>query len=155
MTDALQRCDPELLDELREVVIEMLDGLADAALAGRSLPDVERLDSMVVESTLAIVGDAMRSELVLRVPAPDAVALAAALGDDDPAGVTIDEACGVVSELCNVIAGSAKTLFDAETSLDVPRSIAIPLDSPRPLGAIDVEHALGHFAVHLGDARPE
>lgn len=144
---------PAHVARISGIVDETLDGLLRSGVVDVPLPDVAGHDGIVIESAIAIVGDGVSSRLVLRVPAATAVALAAALTDESTDDVDLDAACAAMSELCNMIAGSAKTLIDTETALDIPTSTPRRIRDLDDLDTIRTDHRLATFDVHLSSRR--
>lgn len=144
----------EYLDELALIVNEMLDGLCEAN--AQQSPEAAAavaasVGDSLIEANVAVLGD---SELgfTVRVSGPDAVGTTAVLTGQDPATVTLEEATATVSELTNLLGGSAKTLVDAETSLGIPATTVLDAQSAPPLeNSVFVQHPLGLFQVRLAD----
>ncbi len=141
--------EPEIKAELREIVTELLDGLIDTGLLAGSLPQVVGHDGVTIESSVPIIGGQAPARLVVRVPATTGVALATSFLDEgDEVGT--DQACEALAELTNMLGGTAKSLIDDETALDVPSAGAIPTDALTPLAnSVSVNHQLGTFDVQL------
>ncbi len=149
-TDTIDCTEPATRAELVDIVVETLDGLAESSISNLPLPHVDGHDGLTVQAELRIVGDTVDARLVLRVPAPGAIALTAAMTEEDPDALTLADACGTVAELCNVTGGMVKTIFAAETALRVPRSTAVAEADLEPLDTVEVTHGLGRFQIHLG-----
>ncbi len=141
---------PEVRAELAELIHEMLDGISEASIPAGLPNQPAGHDGVTIESYVPILSEDERAILTVRVPAPTALALAGGLIGEHPGELGIDDARETLAELTNVLAGSAKSLFDAETALDVPTSAAGPTGTfPDLSGSVMIEHFLGTFEVHL------
>ncbi len=149
-TDTIDCTEPATRAELVDIVVETLDGLAESSLSGTPLPDVDGHEGLTVQAELRIVGGVVDARFVLRVPASAAVALTSAMTEEDADELTLEDACGTVAELCNVIGGMVKTIFAEETALRVPKSAVVAEADLEPLDVVDVAHPLGRFQVHVG-----
>ncbi len=154
MTDLLDASDPSVRAELGDIVAETLDGLSESSFPDTPLPAVFGHDGLAIEATVDIHGPDVCARLILRVSAPTAFAITAALTSESPDDLDIDDACGTVAELSNVVAGSVKTMYESETALHVPTAAARSIDDLSPLDAVVVQHHLGRFDVSLGACSP-
>lgn len=151
MTDTLQSLSPDVRSELVEVAIEVLDGMLEAI--GAPAPPVAG-DGPVIESRLDIIGGSSRCEFAIRMSTPAALGLTAALTGESVDDLEADDARSTCAELSNVLAGSVKTLFDAESSLDVPHTSVVEAGDLEPLDTVPVHHPLVVLDIHLGEPRP-
>jgi hypothetical protein len=143
--------DPAVLDELAEIVEEMLDGLVETAEVSPSalLGDVDpAVVTGTVEASVPVLG-ADPMVFTVRMPATEAVALSASLTGDTVATTTVDDARATVGEITNLLAGSAKTLVEDETSLGTPTTALLGDDADGLSDSVIVDHELGTFQVRL------
>ncbi|MCP3938869.1 MAG: chemotaxis protein CheX [Actinomycetia bacterium] len=135
-------------DELADVVLETLEGIMETMTAPE-IPLFAGPANMVIEAKVPVLGDDS-GMFTVRVAAPAAMSLAAMWLNLEPPEVTIEDACDAVSEFCNMLAGSAKTLVSAETALDIPRVQPVYGDELHPLPqGVEVFHDLGVFIVEF------
>ncbi|MCP5026085.1 MAG: chemotaxis protein CheX [Actinomycetia bacterium] len=143
--------DPEIREELGEIVQEMLDGIVEVSIPDGALPPAGGHQGKTIESTLTIDGGAEPADLTVRIDGASAVALTAAMISEAPDEVTLEEACETMGELTNVLGGSIKSLIDEETSLGTPTSEVHETSSMAPLiSSVEVRHQLGCFEVRIG-----
>lgn len=134
--------------ELFEVVQETLDGIVetiDNPFPSRSYePPPNR-----VRATVEVVGQA-KAVFTLAVDGPTALALAEVWARFPPDDIQPADAAAVVGELANVLAGSAKTLIDGETRLEVP---VVEVDGEADVEtSVAVDHVLGRLKVDLAQS---
>lgn len=149
MTTLIDHTDPTFIDEMHDIVAETLGGLLESGAASLPLPDVVGHEGVTIESIVLIVGDGVSARLVVRIAAATAIALTSALTDDPVDTIDLDDALGTMSELCNVLGGTAKTLIDDETALAIPISTAIASDELDALTMIETHHELAQLDVYL------
>ncbi len=143
--------DPEIREELGEIVQEMLDGIIEVSIPDGALPPAEGHQGTTIESTLTIEGGGEPSDLTIRIDGASAVALTAAMISESPDEVSLEEACETMGELTNVLGGSIKSLIEEETSLGTPTSGAHETSTMAPLiSSVEVRHQLGCFEVQIG-----
>lgn len=143
--------DPAVLDELAEIVEEMLDGLVETADVAPA-EHLAQVDPSVavgtVEATVPVLG-ADPMTFTVRMEAAEAIALAASLTGDTVQRTTLDDAKATVGEITNLLAGSAKTLVEDETSLGTPTTSLLGDDAEPLADSVIVGHELGSFQVRL------
>ena len=145
MTKPAEPVNSELHSQLSEIVIEMLDGIADTSIPDAVLPMVNRHDELLIEATVDLLGAATARPIVA-VPVAMSIGLTAAQTGLEPSDISLEDARGRVAELTNVLGGSVKSLIVEETALDVPESrVCEPTEATD--GAIEVVHPLGTIRV--------
>lgn len=135
-------------DELVEVVVETLEGLNETITTGPlALPANASLD--LIHASVAIE-QSTPAAFGLITPVTTGLKLSAWLTRLDIAAVTTTDACDTISEICNLLAGSAKTILAQETQLSTPTVRLIEV-MPVETGVewTPVEHPLGSFHVAL------
>lgn len=142
--------EPDVLEELAEIVTEMLDGIVEASIPDGYIEPVAGYESQTAEASLTIQG-ADPCRLTIRVAAATCMGLAAAMLDEAPEDLEVDDAQAMLSELTNVLGGSIKTIVEEETSLGIPEAKVTESSEIEELAdSVYVDHSLGVFQVRLG-----
>ena len=140
---------PDLAEEVREIVLEMLDGIIETSDPD-AMPSVEPCahDGVVV-STIGIVGGS-GAQVVLRCHQSTGCSLTKALLGFSESEVTDQDIAEAVAELSNILAGSLKTLIDEETFLDIPKVQILDAGDVNPLeSSVEIEHDIGSFELQI------
>ncbi len=142
--------DPAALDELVEIVEEMLDGLTETTdvSPAQALAQVDPASATGTLQAIVPILGADPMTFTVRMSTAEAIALAASLTGQTVAETTIDDARATVGEITNLLAGSAKTLVENETSLGTPTTAVVD-DDQSLADSVIVDHDLGTFQVSL------
>ncbi len=137
------------LEEVHEIAIEVLDSVGLMA-DGEALVPPSTWPDKGFHASVAIIGSDP-GQLQIWADAGTAVALTGLLTDRPVAELELADGQDSISELANLLAGTAKSVFPGENRLAEPVAQQIEAaDIPQPGdGHVEIVHDLGRFIVQL------
>lgn len=135
-------------DELSEVIEETLEGILETIGDVASVAPFAPGDEVQwVEAIVPILGPTTDARFVLVIDTATAATMAEVWAGIPADELGPDDGPAVVGELANLFAGSAKTLIDDETRLDVPTAAVVDGIGLDPDSLVVISHQLGEFRV--------
>lgn len=145
------------VDEVRCSVEEVLDALAETMPVLLEAPPTADPSAAgaTYRGSIAIIGD---QPATAHVTVNGSTCIKLALGwsmvegDDGP---TLEDATDAMGEFVNIVGGSVKAIFDAESSLGLPEVEVIPAQAgpgPADPTAVLVDHPIGSVWIRVDDA---